>query len=80
MDNPLDTFKLKIFDAYLQDTGSTYEGFLKDKNLTGESSEDDILKAKLEIIEEAIAIMGKDELFKNYLSESDYSSFKEQGF
>ncbi len=79
MGNSLDAFKLKIFDSYLQDTGSTYEGFLTEKNLNG-ASEEDITKAKLEIIEEAIEIMGKDELFKNYLSDSDYSLFKEQGF
>ena len=76
MDNSFDTFKLKIFNAYLEDTGSTYEGFINDKKLDG-ASDETILKAKLEIIEEAIEIMGKDELFKNYLSPEDYSAFKQ---
>lgn len=78
MADSLDSFKLMIFDSYLQDTGSTYEGFLNEKKLTG-ASDKEITKAKLQIIEEAIEIMGKDELFKNYLSEQDYSLFKEQG-
>ena len=75
----LQAFILKIFDSYLKDTGSTYEGFLGEKKLQG-ASEQDIVKAKLQIIDEAIEIMGKDELFKNYLSEQDYASFKDQGF
>lgn len=75
----LDSFKLKIFDAYLVDTGSTYEGFLTEKNLKG-ASDNEIKKAKLQIIEEAIEIMGSEELFKNYLSEQDFASFKDQGF
>ena len=79
MDNSLDSFKLKIFKAYLEDTGSTFEGFIKEKKLDG-ASEEAINNAKLEIIEEAIEIMGKDDLFKNYLSAEDYSSFKELGF
>ena len=74
----LDSFKLKIFDSYLQDTGSTYDGFLTEKNLKG-ASDAAIKKAKLLIINEAIEIIGKDLLFKNYLSEQDYNSFKEQG-
>ena len=78
MADSLDSFKLKIFDSYLQDTGSTYEGFLNDKKLTG-ASEEEITKAKLQVINEAIEIMGKDDLFKNYLSESDYSIYKEHG-
>ena len=75
----LQTFKLKIFDSYLKDTGSTYEGFLDEKKLNG-ASEQDIVNAKLQIIDEAIEIMGKDELFQNYLSEQDFESFKDQGF
>lgn len=78
MVDSLNDFKLKIFTAYLEDTGSTYEGFLSDKNLSG-ASDDDITKAKLQIIDEAIEIMGND-LFKNYLSESDYAVFKEKGY
>ena len=49
MADSLDSFKLKIFDSYLQDTGSTYEGFLNDKKLTG-ASEEEITKAKLQVI------------------------------
>lgn len=79
MDDSIQAFKLKIFDAYLSDTGSSYEGFLSDKKLTG-ASDDDITKAKLQIIDEAIEIMGKDDLFKNYLSDSDYLIFKEKGY
>ena len=46
----LQAFKLKIFDSYLKDTGSTYEGFLCEKKLQG-ASEQDIVKAKLQIID-----------------------------
>lgn len=75
----LEAFKIKIFDSYLKDTGSTYEGFLDEKKLKG-ASEQDIMNAKLQIIDEAIEIVGKDELFQNYLSEQDFALFKEQGF
>jgi hypothetical protein len=76
--SPLDSFKLKIFDDYLKDTGSSYEGFISDNNLQ-ESSDDQITQTKLKIIDDAIAIMGKEDLFRNYLSEEDFSTFKEQG-
>jgi len=79
MVDSLNEFKLLIFQAYLEDTGSTFEGFLADKNLNG-ATDDDITKAKLQIIDEAIEIMGKDDLFKNYLSDSDYAIFKEKGY
>ena len=78
MSNSIDSFKLKIFDKYLADTGSSYEGFLAEKKLTG-SSEPEITKAKIQTIDEAIEIMGKDELFKNYLSEADFKLFKNTG-
>lgn len=76
MNTSLNGYKIKIFDKYLQDTGSTYDSFLKEKNLIG-ATEEDISKVKIQIIDEAIEIMGKDELFKNYLSEEEFKAFKE---
>ena len=78
MADSLDSFKLKIFDSYLTDTGSSYEGFLEEKKLTG-ADEATINNEKIKIIDEAIEIMGKDELFKNYLSEGDFKAFKAAG-
>ena len=78
MSHSLDSFKLKIFDKYLADTGSSYDGFLAEKKLVG-SAEADITKAKLQTIDEAIEIMGKEALFKNYLSDADFKLFKDSG-
>lgn len=78
MADSLDSYKLKIFDSYLTDTGSTYDGFLEEKKLSS-ASEDEINKEKIKIIDEAIEIMGKEELFKNYLSDGDFKAFKEAG-
>ena len=75
----LKSYKLLVFEKYLKDTGSTYEAFLKENNLENES-EEKVIQAKIQTVNEGIEIMGQDDFFKNYLGESEYKEYKSKGF
>lgn len=74
----LTQIKIKVFDSYIIDAGSTYEDFLKEKNLEG-ADEGAITSEKVSMVNNGIEIMGKEEFFKNYLSESEFADFTQKG-